>query len=73
MAVIKSIGEIRKTMTFVTDFRSRMSYLTQAKQYMTDEQAKQKRIEAFIYNLERLFGMEAGSMQAVILPIFAGV
>ena len=38
-----------------------------------DEQAKQKRIEAFIYNLERLFGMEAGSMQAVILPIFAGV
>ena len=42
MAVIKSIGEIRKTMTFVTDFRSRMSYLTQAKQYMTDEQAKQK-------------------------------
>lgn len=35
-----------------------------------DEQAKKRRIEAFIYNLERLFGMKAGSMQAVILPIF---
>ena len=38
-----------------------------------DEQVKQKRIEAFIYNLERLFGMEKGSMQEVILPIFEDV
>lgn len=29
-----------------------------------------EKIAAFIYNLERLLGMEEGSMQAVILPIF---
>ncbi len=31
---------------------------------------RQRRIAAFIYNLERLLGMEEGSMREVILPIF---
>ena len=30
----------------------------------------QKKIAAFIYNLERLLGMERGSLDEVILPIF---
>jgi len=34
------------------------------------EEAKSKKIIAFIGNLERLLGMESGSMQAAILPIF---
>lgn len=42
MAVIKTIGEVRNIMTFVSDFRARMNYLTQAKQYMTEEQMIQK-------------------------------
>lgn len=37
-------------------------------QYSEDE--RQQKVTAFIYNLERLLGMERGSMQAVILPIF---
>ncbi len=37
-----------------------------------DAQSRQRRIEAFIYNLERLFGMERGSMHSVVAPIFAG-
>ncbi|MDE6962151.1 MAG: TetR/AcrR family transcriptional regulator, partial [Lachnospiraceae bacterium] len=28
------------------------------------------KVKAFIYNLERLLGMERGSMEEVILPIF---
>ena len=31
---------------------------------------RERKINAFIYNLERLLGMERGSMEAVILPIF---
>ena len=31
---------------------------------------RQKKITAFIYNLERLLGMEKGSLDEVILPIF---
>ncbi len=31
---------------------------------------RQRRIAAFIYNLERLLGMEEGSMRAVLLPVF---
>lgn len=31
---------------------------------------RQKKITAFIYNLERLLGMERGSLDEVILPIF---
>lgn len=31
---------------------------------------KNKKVVAFIYNLERLLGMESGSMQTAILPIF---
>lgn len=42
MTVIQTIGEIRKITSFVSDFRTRMSYLTQAKQYMTEDQMKQK-------------------------------
>lgn len=34
------------------------------------EEERQQKIAAFIYNLERLLGMEQGSMQTVILPIF---
>lgn len=34
------------------------------------EEERQKKIAAFIYNLERLLGMEEGSMREVILPIF---
>ena len=37
-------------------------------QYSEDE--RQQKVTAFIYNLERLLGMERGSMQAAILPIF---
>jgi len=36
------------------------------------KEEREKKIEAFIYNLERLLGMERGSMEAVILPIFQG-
>lgn len=35
-----------------------------------DEERTQRKIEAFIYNLERLLGMEQGSMQEIILPLF---
>lgn len=34
------------------------------------EEAKNQKIIAFISNLERLLGMESGSMQTAILPIF---
>lgn len=34
------------------------------------EEAKSKKVAAFIYNLERLWGMESGTMQAALLPIF---
>ena len=34
------------------------------------EEEKKKKIVAFIYNLEQLLGMEHGSMQSAILPIF---
>lgn len=36
------------------------------------EEERQKKISAFIYNLEHLLGMEAGSMRETILPIFQG-
>lgn len=35
-----------------------------------DEQEKQKKIAAFIYNLERLLNMEHDSMKGVIMPVF---
>ena len=34
------------------------------------EEEKQKKMAAFIYNLERLLNMKTGSMQSVILPLF---
>ncbi len=34
------------------------------------EEERNRKIAAFIYNLERLLGMEQGSMQAAVLPIF---
>lgn len=37
-----------------------------------NKEERERKIEAFIYNLERLLGMERGSMEAVILPIFKG-
>ena len=40
-AVKKQMDDVKRTMLFVEDFRSRMSYLTQARQYMTDEGMKQ--------------------------------
>ncbi len=36
------------------------------------EEERQRKIAAFIYNLERLLGMERGSMRETILPIFRG-
>ncbi len=36
------------------------------------EEERQKKITAFVYNLERLLGMERGSMQKAIIPIFQG-
>lgn len=34
------------------------------------KEEKQRKIAAFIYNLERLLNMEQGSMEAVIMPLF---
>lgn len=34
------------------------------------EEERNRKIAAFIYNLERLLGMEQGSMQTAVLPIF---
>lgn len=34
------------------------------------EEVRGRKTEAFIYNLERLLGMESGGMQASILPVF---
>ncbi len=34
------------------------------------KEERQRKISAFIYNLERLLGMEQGSMRGVILPLF---
>lgn len=34
------------------------------------EEEKQRKIAAFIYNLERLLNMEQGSMESAIMPIF---
>lgn len=34
------------------------------------EQERQRKIAAFIYNLERLLGMEQGSLEAAMMPIF---
>ena len=34
------------------------------------EAERAEKIDAFIYNTERLFGMECGSMRDVILPVF---
>lgn len=36
------------------------------------EEEKQRKIAAFIYNLERLLKMEQGSMQKVIIALFQG-
>ena len=36
------------------------------------EEEKQRKIAAFIYNLERLLKMEQGSMRETILPLFQG-
>jgi hypothetical protein len=36
------------------------------------EEEKQRKIAAFIYNLERLLKMEQGSMQEVIIALFRG-
>ena len=33
------------------------------------EEERQKKATAFVYNLERLLGMESGSLQAAILPV----
>lgn len=38
------------------------------KEYTQEE--KNRKMMAFLYHLERIFGMEEGSVQAVILPIF---
>lgn len=46
-AVRKDMDDIKKTMHFVEDFRSRLSYLNQAKQYMTDDSMKQRVEDAF--------------------------
>lgn len=35
-----------------------------------DEEKRQRKIKAFICNLERLLGMEPGSMQEAMMPIF---
>ncbi|MGN1188277.1 MAG: TetR/AcrR family transcriptional regulator [Lachnospiraceae bacterium] len=35
-----------------------------------DEEKRQRKITAFICNLERLLGMESGSMQEAMMPIF---
>lgn len=35
----------------------------------TPEQ-KLKRVNAFIYNVERLFGVESGTLQEAMLPMF---
>jgi len=42
LSAAKKITDVRELMTFVNDFRSRLSYLSQAKQYMTDDEMKQK-------------------------------
>lgn len=34
------------------------------------EEEKQRKIEAFIYNVERLLNMEQGSMKSAIMPLF---
>lgn len=34
------------------------------------EEEKDRKVEAFIYNLERLWGMETGAMKAALLPVF---
>ncbi len=46
-AVRKDMDGIKKTMLFVEDFRSRLSYLNQAKQYMTDDSMKQRVDDVF--------------------------
>ena len=46
-AVRKDMDDIKQTMHFVEDFRSRLSYLNQAKQYMTDDNMKQRVDDAF--------------------------
>lgn len=57
-ALIRRINEMKKTMTFVSDFRSRMSYLSQAKQYMTDEQMKQ-RVDAALVKIKDIIAVMA--------------
>lgn len=37
---------------------------------MHDEEVRQRKIAAFIYNLERLLNMEQGSMMAAVRPLF---
>lgn len=36
-----------------------------------DEEERKRKMTAFVYNLERLLRMEAGSMQETILPLFS--
>jgi len=35
-----------------------------------DEEVRQRKIAAFIYNLERLLNMEQGSMMEAVKPLF---
>ena len=50
-SIKKQMDEIKKTMQFVEDFRSRMSYLAQARQYMTDDSMKES-VDAAIVKLK---------------------
>lgn len=55
-AVKKRMAEVNHIMKFVEDFRSRLSYLSQALQYMTDEDMK-KRVEDAIAKLKDIIAV----------------
>lgn len=56
-------GTVEMIMVYAsTSFDDSMEYC--------DEEQSQQKMEGFIYNLERLLGMESGSMQAAMAPIF---
>jgi len=55
-AVKKRMAEVNHIMNFVEEFRSRLSYLSQALQYMTDEDMK-KRVEDAIAKLKDIIAV----------------
>ena len=68
----ESIPRRKMTLFFVIDTSGSMVGSKIGSVNDVEEQRREK-MAAFIYNTERLFGMEKGSLQEAIMEIFAAI